>query len=126
MSIPRVRTVTGDTPPINFSLLESESPVDLSDPSTIVRLKVRKAGQLTVKGEVICLKLPGRELEDGTIDTGSPWNTAGRGGRLQAQCPTSLFDQAGDYEGEIEVSFGAISRISTVYDILRIHARAQF
>lgn len=126
MSTTRIKVVTGDTPPIVLGVSELEAPVDLSDPLTVALLKVRKAGQLAIKGTVTCVKLPGLELEDGTINTGVPYNIAGRGGRVMAVCPSSLFDQEGDYQAELEVTFGAIGRVSTVYDILRIHARAQF
>jgi len=122
-----LQLVRGDTPQIVLSIrdksVRSQPPVDLSDASTVVRFKVRQVGETTVT-EVLCTKLTGVVLADGSIDTAIPYDTAGRGGRCLANCAASVFPDAGKYEGEVEITFGATGRIGTVYQLFTINVRA--
>jgi hypothetical protein len=70
--------------------------------------------------------LPGLLQEDGTVITTSPYDVAGKGGRCVVNwTSTALSGDAGDYEGEIEITF-ADTTIQTVYDTLKIKLRAQY
>jgi len=117
-----LRLVKGDTPNINLSLVDKQTglPPDLSNGGTVARLKTRLAtgGPITT---VTCSKLTGREVPGG-IDLTPPYDTAGAGGRVLAACDASVFPDAGEYEGEVEVTF-ATAQIATPYQKLRITVR---
>lgn len=124
----RLAVVTGDTPIIALDLTDQESGlvVDLSNAATTIAFKVRVVGSTTLKATVACTKLVGRKTPGGAIDSGAPYNVVGFGGRCQAECPSTVFDAPGEYEAEVEVTFGASARIATVFQLVRIQARAQF
>jgi len=121
--------VIGDTPQIVLSIrddtVRSQPPVDLSDAQTAVALKVRKVGS-TNAVSVACTKLTGAVDRDGSIDTSAPYDVAGAGGRCVADCDASVFTEAGKYEAEAEVTFGASGRVVTVYELVSILVRADF
>lgn len=121
------KVVQDDTPTFRLSLREkSGAVVDLSDAQTVTRMKVRQIGETTLKGTVICTKLTGLLLDDGSVNVSAPYNVAGAGGRLAALCPADMFNISGPYEFEVEVTFGASNRILTVHKIERITVRPDF
>lgn len=123
----RLRVVTGDTPQVFLTIKQAGQPVDLSDPETSILLKIREeGGSNQVVTVVPCVKLQGYELEDDTVTTGSPWNVAGKGGRVMAPCPSTLFIKATQYEGEVEVTFGSQGLISTPFELVRFVTRENF
>lgn len=127
MTTRKLRLVAGDSPQILLALADRDSgqPTNLSDGGTSVLFKVRQQGVATLKGQVTCTKLTGLENEDGVvITTAAPYDVPGSGGRCMAACPPTLFDVAGEYEAEIEITFA--DRVSTVYDVRRITVRPQF
>jgi hypothetical protein len=64
--------------------------------------------------------------DDGTIDSASPYDLAGSGGRVQFNWgSTDLIQAAGDYEGEIEISYSDGSK-QTVFDLLKFKLREDF
>lgn len=107
--------VVGDTPTLNFALRDhiTGTPVDLAAGTTTVKLRVRKVGAAGAATEVACTKLTGRVLANESIDTAPPYDTAG----------ASVFASAGDYDGEVQVTFSATSQQATPYQLLRIHVR---
>lgn len=122
----RVHLVANDTPTLVFDLFLRDSglPIDLSNALTSAKFKVRLATSSTMKAEVTCTKLVGRKLPTGEIDTEAPYNVAGAGGRCSAPCDATVFDAAGRYFAELEVTFGATSQVSTPYQMLDIMVRA--
>lgn len=117
-----LRLVKGNTP--NIELTEADRvtglPVDFSAASTEVRLKTRLASGVDVT-ETVCTKLVGRKVPGG-IDTEPPYDLAGRGGRVVAECDATVFPEAGTYEGELEATFAG-SQVATPYQKLRIDVR---
>lgn len=116
----KLRLVTGDTPQIPISITDPATglPIDLSAAS--VALKVRPVGG-TLKATVAATLARGRVRDDDSIDTAAPYNIPGRGGRAIAACSSSVFDVAGEYEAEVEVTIGAV--ITTPYKVQKITVR---
>jgi hypothetical protein len=122
-----LKIVKDDTPSIVINLRDNfDNPVDVSAVSTDVNFKVRLAGSTSVKATVVCTKAIGLEDVDGTIDVSAPYNVAGAGGKVVAMCPNTVFDVAGSYESEIEVSYNSGTSIKTVYKTVRIIVREDF
>lgn len=119
----RLKLVTGDTPQIPISITDPATglPVDLTSASVL--LHVRPVGG-ALKASVACTLLTGRVREDDSIDTAAPYNVAGFGGRCQASCPSTVFDVAGEYEAEVEVTIGSV--ITTPYRVNKITVRSDF
>lgn len=123
----RIRLVQGDTTPPIVVSIKSESthlPLDLSDGGTTVFMRFRAAGTTTVLETLTGTKLTGQLMEDGTLDT--TVTPAGRGGRVQFDWGSNSLDRdPGNYEGEIEITFGDGS-VQTVYELLRFTLREDF
>ena len=119
----RLKLVTGDTPQIPISITDPATglPIDLTG-GTVV-LKVRKVGG-TLKASVACTLLPGRVRDDDTVTLAAPYDVPGKGGRCQANCDDSVFDAAGEYEAEVEVTVGSV--ITTPYKLHKITVREDF
>lgn len=124
----KIKLVQGDSrPQLRFSVTDPNTglPIDFSNVSTTVRFKFRAAGDTATKETLVCTKLVGRVLESGAIDTTPPYDTAGAGGRVALNWgPTSL-DTAGDFEGELEVTFDD-GTVQTVFDLVKFTVREQF
>lgn len=111
ITTPRINLVRGDTgPQVQLTLYDAQSgnPLDLTGASA--DLHFRAVGSTTV--------LFSRAL---TI----PGVTAAQGLAVIAWGATDLDQAAGDYEGEVEVTF-ASGIIQTVYDTLQFRIREQF
>lgn len=118
--------VVGDTPTLVFALRDriTGAPVDLIAGTTGIKLRVQRiATPAPAAKEQACTKLAGRVLANGQVDSAAPYDVAGSGGRCQAACAASFFDVAGDYDGEVQVTFSATSQQATPYQLLRIQVR---
>lgn len=113
-----IRLVQGDTlPVITLTLLdkntgdpvdpESWEAIDLSDPTTSVVVKFRKAGTTTVLNTISTTKISG-----------------GTGGQVFFSFPVGALAEAGLFEGEVEIDYNGSSQ--TVYDVLKFRVREQF
>lgn len=121
----RLNLVVGDTPNIVLVVADKRTgaPIDVSDAATVCRLKTRPLfGTAPATTDTVCSKLTGREIAGG-LDETAPYDTAGKGGRVMAQCAATVFPDAGTYEGELEVTFGLVSQVVTPYARLRITVR---
>mgnify|MGYP006279697557 CR=1 FL=1 len=123
----KIKLVQGDTKPILVvSLTDENSGGSISLTNATVRMYFRAVGSTTILATVVGTLLVGRVLDDGSIDTTAPYNTLGSGGRVQfAWGSTDLTQPAGDYEGEIEITFSDNSK-QTVYDLLKFKLREDF
>jgi hypothetical protein len=123
----KIKLVQGDTKPIIVVSLTDEtsgSPLDVSAATT--RLKFRAAGGTTVLATLTGSNIAGKLNDDGTVNANAPYNVAGAGGRCQFLWgPTDLNQPAGDYEGEIEITYSDGS-IQTVYDLVKFKIREDF
>lgn len=125
----RIKLVQGDTGPIVYASLtdaDAGTPIDLSEAGTSVRMRFRKEYSTTTLVTLVGTKLTGQVLADGSVNTDPPYDVAGKGGRVSFSWGLSDLDQsAGDYEGEIEVTF-ADGTIQSVYELIKFVLRAGF
>lgn len=107
----KIRLVQGDTAPaLTVTLTDTTTTAAINVTGATVRLKFRAVGSETLRGTL----------------TGSV--TDGAGGVVVffwSDDPTILDGDAGDYEGEIEITF-ADNTIQTVYDLLKFKLRQDF
>ena len=111
ISTPRINLVRGDTgPQVQLTLYDAQSgdPLDLS--GATADLHFRAVGSTTL--------LFSRPL---TI----PGVTAAQGLAVIAWGANDLDQPAGDYEGEVEITFST-GVVQTVYDTLQFRIREQF
>lgn len=106
---------------LSISLMLDGKPLDVS--SSVVKLKVKDAANVVT--DIICTKLPGLETSTGVINTAPPYDVDGFGGRVVAECDPSVFDAAGNYLCEIQVTTSD-NRLLAVYRPPYVHARADF
>lgn len=105
-----IRLVQNDTGPIlevTLSDDETGQPIDVSNALDIVTLYFRKRGETTLKASIVGTK-PGGGT-DGVVDF---------------QWSAGDLDEAGDYEGEVEVAF-ASGITQTMYEILNFYIREE-
>lgn len=125
----KIRLVRNDTrPQLILSLTDATTgdPIDLSQDGTSVVMRFRQVGATTNIASLTATKLPGIVQADGSVSMLAPYDTPGRGGRCVIQwTPTALQGQAGDYEGEVQITF-ADGTIQTVYDVLKFRLRDDF
>lgn len=106
-----IKLVQGDNlPEVTLTLTNAQDqlPIDLSAATTTVVVKLRALGGTTVLSTLTCVKPNGGA--DGVIMFYFPANT--------------LDIPAGQYQGEIEISFNG--QFLTVYDLLQFSLRAEF
>ena len=105
-----IKLVQGDNLPIIRMTLKHPdgTAMDLSDGTTSVVVYFRAAGTTAVLSTLACAKVNG--CAAGEVSFSFPGQT--------------LDVPAGPYEGEIEISFGALKH--TVYDVLKFFVREQF
>lgn len=107
----KIKLVQGDTKPALICTITDENTgAPISITGATVRLKFRPAGSTVVQSVIT-----GTVLDGAAGTCAFYWSTN----------PTSLAGEAGDYEGEIEVTF-ADSTVQTVYDLLKFKLRQQF
>jgi len=105
-----IKLVQGDNRPfITVTLSKRDGdPVNLSDPTTSVRIYFRRYGTDTILSTIVCGKL-----------------TDGTDGKVIFNFPAPVLDvEPGNYEGEIEVDFDGEKQ--TVFTPLRFVIRGQF
>lgn len=121
----KIRLVRNDTKPqLVLSLTDKDTgaAIDLSSASTVVRLKFKALNESTVRETLTAFKLPGVQTSTGVNYSDM---TLGKGGRCYIQwTSTSLSGDAGDYVGEIEITFS--DGVQTVYDTLKFRLRQDF
>lgn len=108
------KLVQHDTrPQIEYSLTDevTNTPIDLSDPATVIRCYLKAASATTLKETLILAKLTGRvtAIDPATgaqrISYAAPYDVPGKGGRCALQWSNTSLDTTGDFTGEIEVTF---------------------
>ena len=105
-----IKLVQGDNlPEITLTLTDKQTtnPIDLSASTTTVQVKLRALASTTVLSTLPCSKV---DAVNGVVKFYFP--------------STTLLVDAGEYEGEIEMSFNG--QILTVFDLLQFTVRAQF
>ncbi|CAB4122915.1 hypothetical protein UFOVP33_73 [uncultured Caudovirales phage] len=126
MASDKIKLVQGDTrPQLILSLTDDASgqPIDIS--AATVRMKFTQADSKDIIATMTATALTGIVLEDGSVSTASPYDVAGKGGRCVINwTPNALAGAAGDYEGEIEITF-ADTTVQTVYELLKFKLREQ-
>ena len=108
----KILLVQGDTrPSLVIDLVDDETgnPLDVSNTGTVVVV-----GSETIKATLSCTKL---------ITTSN--STPGAAGRVQAVWSATALDTAGNFEGEIEITFSD-GTVQTVYDKLKFKVREEF
>lgn len=128
------KLVKDDTgPPIVVALTDENTPttnnprglpIDLTGATAVMFF--RAVGSTTLKDTLTGTLLTGRLKADGiSIDLAAPYNVAGAGGRVSFAMSATTLNTAGEYEGEIQITFpGAI--IQTVYKKEKFTIRADF
>lgn len=107
----KIKLVQGDTrPQIKVTLTDETTGNAVNITGATVRLRFRALGSTTL------------------IDTMTGVITNGSGGEVVFDWnPTTLNVEAGDYEGEIEVTFPSPNDgVQTVYDVLKFKVREDF
>ena len=105
-----IKLVQGDNlPEITLTLTDRQTtnPIDLSASTTTINVKLKALAGTTVLSVLPCTKV---DAVNGVIKFYFP--------------STTLNVPAGEYEGEIEISFNG--QILTVFDLLQFTVRAQF
>jgi hypothetical protein len=123
----KIKLVQGDTKPVLIvSLTDEATGTPISITNATARMYFRAVGSTTILATITGTLLVGRLLEDGSVDSTAPYDVLGAGGRVQFSWgSTDLVQPAGDYEGEIEVTFSDSSK-QTVYDLLKFKLREDF
>ena len=123
----KIKLVRNDShPQLIVSLHDDTQPVDISTVGDTPRLKFRETGATSNQAVLVGTPIPGYENEDGTINNNAPYNVPGKGGRCVFQfTQQSLSGEAGEYEGEIEITFSD-GTVQTVYDLLKFKVRDEF
>lgn len=122
----KIRLVQGDTRPQLVVSLKDQRGAAINCTGGSVRFYFRRLGSTELLTTIVGTLLTGFVNDDDTINTAAPYNVAGAGGRASFSWPTGALDvPAGEYEGEVEVTF-ADGTIQTVYDILKFKVRADF
>lgn len=107
----KIKLVQGDTRPALVVTLTDDTTGDpIAITGATVRLKFREVGSDTLRTTIT-----------GTVSDGPNGVVAFH----WASQPTALDGNAGDYEGEIEITF-ADGQIQTVYDVLKFKLREDF
>lgn len=122
----KIKLVQGDTrPQLVFSLTDEKTgePVDLT--GATLAMKFREFGATTIKETLPAFPIAGIVLDDGTVSYAAPYNVFGAGGRAALDWTATALDAAGEFEGEIEVTFPD-GDVQTAFATLRFKVREQF
>lgn len=124
----KLKLVKDDTgPPIVASLTDKVTglPINITG-ALALKLYFRAVGSTTIKDTLTGTPLTGKVKADNvSIDYNAPYNVAGAGGRLSFPLNATTLDTAGEFEGEIEVTFADATR-QTVFDLYKFTVRADF
>jgi hypothetical protein len=122
----KLKLVRNDRRPIiEVSITDATTgnPIDISGATP--RLYFRLIGSETLKATVVGVLVTGKVEDDGSITTTTPYDVAGVGGRCQFTWGATDLDTAGDYEGEIEITFADGTK-QTAYDKIPFKVREDF
>jgi hypothetical protein len=128
----KIKLVQGDTRPQIKCVITDANTGDIVDiAGSSVLLKFRASGSSTVLFNLTGYLQAGYEDADGNVTQALPgqaYDEPGSGGRVAFQFSTGQLNiPAGQYEGEIEVTFPAPNAgIQTVYSPLIFQVRKQF
>lgn len=127
MSTKKIALVRGDTrPQIGTTIKDVDTGVPVNLVGCTAKLYFRAAGGSALQATLNGILLAGIEDEDGVISSAPPYDTPGSGGRVAFPWAVGDLDtDPGDYEGEIEVTFGDGTK-QTVYEPLKFKLREQF
>jgi hypothetical protein len=107
----KIRLVQGDTAPaLTVTLTDTTTNTAINITGATVRLKFRAVGSETLRGTLT-----------GTVTSGANGTVV----FFWSDQPTILDGDAGDYEGEIEITF-ADTTVQTVFDLLKFKLRQDF
>ena len=107
----KIKLVQGDTrPALVCTITDENTGIAVSLTGATVRLKFRAVGADTLTSTIT-----------GSVTDGANGVVA----FYWASQPTALSGEAGDYEGEIEITF-ADGQVQTVYDLLKFKLREDF
>jgi hypothetical protein len=107
----KIKLVQGDTRPAIVCTVTDETTGNALDiTGATVVMKFRPVGNTTLQATI-----------PGTVTSGS----TGQVVFYPASSPAMLTGDAGDYEGEIEITF-ADNQVQTVYDLLKFKVREDF
>lgn len=122
----KIRLVQGDTrPTLIVNLTDETTGLPISINGATPRLKLRPLGSTAVKTILTGVPVPGFMQADGTLNTTGDYAVAGAGGRCAFAWTQEALDTAGEFEGEVEVTFQDTT-IQTVYQVLKFKIREQF
>lgn len=106
----KIKLVQGDTrPQVQVTITDETTGLAVDITGASVVLKFRAAG-----GTTLIDTLTGVIVDGPNGKAVFVWN------------PTTLDVDAGEYEGEVQVTFGAGAGIQTVYDVLKFKVREDF
>lgn len=129
MANDKIRLVQGDTrPQMDFSLTDESTgaAIDLSGIDTTIRMLFREVGADIAKAVMPCYPIAGyRDPETGEVSYAPPYDVAGTGGRVVMDWSAEALDTAGEFEGEVEVTFG-VGNVQTAFQIMKFTVREQF
>jgi len=124
----KIPLVQGDTrPQLVLSLTDENTgrPIDLSGPTTTIRFLFRELGADAAKAIMPCYPVAGFEDPDtGEVDYSPPYDVAGKGGRCVMDWSPDALDTAGEFDGEVEVTFEP-GAVQTPYRLLTFTVREQ-
>ena len=123
----KIKLVKTDTaPPILASLTDVNTglPIDLT--SAVCLMNFRALGSTTIKSVMPGTLLAGKVKADGiSIDLTPPYNVAGAGGRVSFAFQPTTLDTAGEFEGEIKITFPDTT-VQHVYNTYKFTVRNNF
>lgn len=122
----KIKLVQGDTrPQLVLSLTDPTTGEPINITGATVRMRFRQIGSASVKEVLVGATLPGLVMPDGSVSLDAPYDQFGAGGRAAIDWTPTALDTAGEFEGEIEVTF-ADGTAQTVFDTLRFKVREEF
>lgn len=105
----KIPLVQGDRSPSIFFSVKNRSGVVVNLVGATVVLHFRAVGSPTVKETLTCSLIPGLDVDDGfggiEVNLDAPYDVPGFGGRVQMDWNEFTLDTAGEFEGELEVTF---------------------
>lgn len=128
----KIKLVQGDTRPQVKCVITDENTGEIVDLSgSTVAMKFRATGTTAVLFTLTGYLQAGLEDANGNVTqqlVGEAYETPGKGGRVAFQFTSgNLNVPAGNYEGEIEITFPAPNAgVQTVYSPVKFQVRAQF
>lgn len=131
----KIKLVKDDTGPPIIAAITDKNQITTANPRGVpislvgatVVMFFREVGSTTIKDTLTGTLLTGRLKADGVnIDTDAPYDVAGAGGRVSFAFNATTLDTAGEFEGEIQITFSSPTSIQTVYEKYKFTVRADF